>query len=89
MKWQVVTNRAAAKDIHRLATRDRNRILEAVTDMAMDPFSGDVTRLKGRSQRLEFRRRVGSWRIIFGVDYDESTVVVFRVVRRTTRTYKR
>lgn len=58
-------------------------------DMGMDPFGGDAVRLKGRSQRLEFRRRVGSRRILFGLDYDENTVVVFRVVRRTTRTYKK
>ena len=89
MKWQVVTNRAAGKDIRRLAARDRVRIFEVIKEMAVDPFGGDVVRLKGRSGRLEFRRRVGSWRILFGVDYDESTIVVFRIVRRSTRTYKR
>lgn len=89
MRWQVVTNKAAVRDIRRLPTRDCIRILEAISDMATDPFGGDVVRLKGRSPRLEFRRRVGSWRILFGVDYDQTTVVVFRVSRRTTHTYKK
>jgi mRNA-degrading endonuclease RelE of RelBE toxin-antitoxin system len=54
--------------------------------MKGDPFSGDVTLLRGEHRGL-YRRRVGSWRIIFAVRPDRQLVIVGDIVRRTSTTY--
>ncbi len=65
--------------------RDRDRILEAMDQMRQNPFTGDVVRLK--DYPIAYRRRVGSWRILFDVDGDARIVMVQAVARRTSRTY--
>jgi mRNA-degrading endonuclease RelE of RelBE toxin-antitoxin system len=35
-----------------------------------------------------FRRRIGSYRIIFGIDFQRHAVGVIDVLRRTTTTYR-
>jgi mRNA-degrading endonuclease RelE of RelBE toxin-antitoxin system len=54
--------------------------------MRDDPFSGDVSALKGEYQGL-FRRRVGSWRIIFELDPERHLVLVHDLLRRSSTTY--
>jgi mRNA-degrading endonuclease RelE of RelBE toxin-antitoxin system len=53
--------------------------------MAEDPFSGDVLKLEGEKNR--FRRRVGSYRILFRMEQSSKSVYVSAIVRRTTTTY--
>lgn len=65
--------------------KDRARILEAMDQMRQNPFAGDVVRLK--DYPIAYRRRVGSWRILFDVDGDARIVTVQEVARRTSRTY--
>lgn len=54
--------------------------------MALDPFTGDVERLK--DGRTAFRRRIGDWRILFDVDQGAQLVAVRFIERRTTTTYR-
>jgi mRNA-degrading endonuclease RelE of RelBE toxin-antitoxin system len=53
--------------------------------MKTDPLAGDH-RAARRVRRL-YRRRVGSWRIIFSLKTDQHVVLVGDIVRRTSRTY--
>lgn len=53
----------------------------------MDPFSGDIERLK--NQPIAFRRRVGDWRIFFDADPKRRLVEIRYIERRTTITYRR
>jgi len=66
--------------------RDRERVNRALNEMKGDPFSGDVAILRGEYQGL-YRRRVGSWRIVFAVKPDRHLVIVGDIVRRTSTTY--
>jgi mRNA-degrading endonuclease RelE of RelBE toxin-antitoxin system len=54
--------------------------------MKREPYSGDTKPLRGRHQGA-FRRRVGSWRIIFAVKIEIRTVLVADITRRTSSTY--
>jgi mRNA-degrading endonuclease RelE of RelBE toxin-antitoxin system len=54
--------------------------------MKRDPRAGDTRPLHGRHQGA-FRRRVGSWRIIFALKPDARTVLVAEIVRRTSSSY--
>jgi mRNA-degrading endonuclease RelE of RelBE toxin-antitoxin system len=53
--------------------------------MQEDPFRGDVKRLKG--QPNAWRRRVGSYRIIYDLYFESRLIVVVGVLRRTSTTY--
>ena len=69
-----------------MPTRDRERIIRALDDMKTDPLAGDITALRGKYSGL-YRRRVGSWCIIFGLKTDRGAGLVGDIVRRSSRTY--
>jgi mRNA-degrading endonuclease RelE of RelBE toxin-antitoxin system len=54
--------------------------------MQEDPYSGDIVALRGEYRGL-FRRRVGSWRIIFELDAERRRMLVHDILRRTSSTY--
>jgi mRNA interferase RelE/StbE len=84
MTWIVVLGNRAERNLRRIPAADRVRILTAVDEMGMDPLRGDVVKLKGQAA---FRRRVGSYRIIFSIDFDALAVGVIDIQRRTSTTY--
>jgi mRNA-degrading endonuclease RelE of RelBE toxin-antitoxin system len=54
--------------------------------MRDDPFTGDVSSLRGEYQGL-FRRRIGSWRVIFELDRERRRVLIHDILRRASTTY--
>ena len=56
--------------------------------MGTNPFGGDLERLT-KHDRYSFRRRVGSYRILFNVDTAARRVRIGAVERRTTTTYRK
>jgi mRNA-degrading endonuclease RelE of RelBE toxin-antitoxin system len=69
-----------------MPARDRQRIAQVLLNMEQEPLSGDVTPLKG-PYAGSYRRRVGSWRIIFTLRSGNAVVGVADIVRRTSTTY--
>jgi mRNA-degrading endonuclease RelE of RelBE toxin-antitoxin system len=65
---------------------DQERINSALIAMKSDPLAGDVRPLKGRYAG-SFRRRVGSWRIIFALNPGSQLVEIQEILRRTSTTY--
>lgn len=59
--------------------------MTALDAMQSDPLAGDVVKLAGQDA---FRRRVGNYRIIFGIDFKAFVVGVLDIQRRTTTTYR-
>jgi mRNA interferase RelE/StbE len=84
MPWVVVLSNRAGKNLRRVPAADRARILSAIDEMRVDPLKGDVVKLKGTAA---FRRRVGSYRIIFSIDFQALAVGIADVQRRTSTTY--
>lgn len=78
--FNVLIHRRALKEIDGLPADEKTRILNALREMAADPFSGDVKPVKGVRSLL--RRRVGDYRIAFTVNFENSEVVVLKVGRR-------
>jgi len=60
------------------------RILSALDEMRTEPFGGDVVKLKGHGA---FRRRIGSYRVIFSIDFQALAVAIIDIQRRTSTTY--
>jgi mRNA-degrading endonuclease RelE of RelBE toxin-antitoxin system len=84
MEWTVVLAGPARKSLKHVPAGDRKRILAALGEMQQNPFQGDIRKLQGLPG---FRRRVGSWRILFEVVVERSHVVVSAIERRTSKTY--
>jgi mRNA-degrading endonuclease RelE of RelBE toxin-antitoxin system len=86
MDWDVRLGSRAERALERIPARDRERIEIALLQMKREPYSGDTRPLRGRHQGA-FRRRVGSWRIIFAVKTEIRTVLVADITRRASSTY--
>ena len=78
--FQVLIHKKALKEINSLPIADKNRLLDSLREMAIDPFSGDVKPIKGVRGLL--RRRVGDYRISYTVNFEKSEVAVLKVGRR-------
>ena len=87
MSWTLTVARDARKALERLPSRERARVLATLVGMGEDPFSGDVKHLRNFSPA--FRRRVGSYRILFDVFPNERRIQVQAIERRSDRTYRR
>jgi mRNA-degrading endonuclease RelE of RelBE toxin-antitoxin system len=84
MEFSVVIVDRADRSRRRIPASDLRRIMTAIEAMRTDPFSGDVVKLKGTDA---YRRRVGSYRIVFSIDFANLTILILDVLRRTTTTY--
>ncbi|MGB8583373.1 MAG: type II toxin-antitoxin system RelE/ParE family toxin [Candidatus Sulfotelmatobacter sp.] len=84
MEWTVVLAGPARKSLKRIPASDKTRILTALAEMQQDPFGGDIRKLQGLPG---FRRRVGSWRVLFEVILERRQVVIAAIERRTSTTY--
>ena len=78
--FSILIHRKALKEIDGFPTEDKQRILNAIRQIATEPFSGDVKPTKGVKGLL--RRRVRDYRIAFTVNFEKNEVVVLRVGRR-------
>lgn len=76
----VVTPRAA-RDLKHLPPDTHQRFLLALERLAADPSQCDVSNLQG--SEVEWRLRVGDWRVRFLYGPD-GTIVVLRVLPRAT-----
>jgi mRNA-degrading endonuclease RelE of RelBE toxin-antitoxin system len=71
---------AALRELKRADRKMQERILSAMERLAATG-QGDVKLLQGTSPR-EFRLRVGEWRVRFGRDDANSTLIVLHVFPR-------
>jgi mRNA interferase RelE/StbE len=85
MSFTVSLSDRAEKGLRRIPAADLRRIERAIEAMETDPLSGDVVKLRGTEA---FRRRVGDYRILLGIDFKRFIVGIIDIQRRTTTTYR-
>jgi mRNA-degrading endonuclease RelE of RelBE toxin-antitoxin system len=85
MAWDVALSRRAEKSLNGVPPADRVRLLASLQAMRQNPLLGDVVKLRGSEA---FRRRVGSYRIIFSIDFRTLAVHIDDILRRTSTTYR-
>jgi len=73
----VVLDRNAAKELERTNEPLKSRIIEALNGLRNEPPQGDIKKLQGKDG---YRRRVGSYRIVF--DITETEVIVYKIAPR-------
>lgn len=88
MSWAVELSAAAEKELKRLPRDRRARIVRAIDDMEQNPFIGDVKALQGPQWKGRYRKRVGSYRIIFTADQIRRTVAISAILIRSEKTYR-
>lgn len=84
MNWRLSWHKAAVKGIERLDRPTRERIHEAVRQLAASGV-GDVRYLEGTSNPRKYRLRVGDWRVTFTQEPDGPTSGVLTVVAFSKR----
>jgi len=85
MAWNVQLAGPAQRDFQKLPARDQARVRTALLSMQEDPFQGDIKRLKGQSSA--WRRRVGNYRIVYDLNFEQHLIIVSGILRRTSTTY--
>jgi mRNA interferase RelE/StbE len=85
MSWAIALSNRARRNLKRVPIADQQRIMAHLDAMRVNPLFGDVLKLTGQDA---FRRRVGSYRIIFDVDFKSFSVKITTIERRTTTTYR-
>ena len=88
MAWAVELSREAEKDLVRIPRDVRERLARAIDEMEIDPFRSNVKALKGPEWRGRYRKKVGSYRIIFTADPEKKTVGISAIVIRSKGTYR-
>ncbi|HEV2176959.1 MAG TPA: type II toxin-antitoxin system RelE/ParE family toxin [Terriglobia bacterium] len=88
MDWAVELSRGAEKDLKRLPRDIRERLIRAVDELQEDPFRGDVRPLKGPEWKGRYRKRVGSYRIIFTPNHQAKALFISAVLIRSEKTYR-
>ncbi|MDO4791878.1 MAG: type II toxin-antitoxin system RelE/ParE family toxin [Buchananella hordeovulneris] len=80
MTYRIDLTAAAARQIKKLPRPARDRVLDAIEDLAEDPRPHGARKLVG--EQHAWRVRVGDYRVIYDVLDAELTVTVVRTAHR-------
>lgn len=76
--WSYAVTPAARRDLRRLDPPVRRRIIDGLDRFVIDPYAGDIRKLNP----VEWRLRIGEWRVRFAFDDERHVIVVLRVLPR-------
>lgn len=85
MNWELKVDDFAKKQLSRIPKKDVERIVLILRELAVDPYSGDIQKMRG--EKDVWRRRIGSYRIFYEVYQKERAVYINEIKRRTSKTY--
>lgn len=85
MNWHAAITKFGRKQLERIPKSDKEKIMSVIGEMEQDPFGGDIAKLDAKRSR--WRRRVGNYRIIYKLFYEERVVYIYDIRRRTSSTY--
>ena len=77
--WGVLVTPRARRDLDNLDPPVRRRVHQALARFGDTPPRGDVIKL---AAKVDWRVRVGDWRVRFRLDYEARLVIVVRVLPR-------
>jgi len=71
--------------LSRFPKKDQIYIAIGLRELVTNPYSGDFKKILGEEN--SWRRRIGAYRIFYEIIPQEKTIFVFRIERRTSKTY--
>ena len=83
--WELKLSSKALKYLDDIPKDDAGTILEAVNAFSSDPYHGDIKKMAGLDNT--WRRRLGNYRVFYTIFTKEKVVLIFRIERRTSKTY--
>ena len=83
--WDLQVDPGVYKTLQRISRRDVESLLAVIRLLAKSPSLGDIRKIKGLDD--VWRRCIGNYRIFYKLEVSEKIVLVFRVERRTSKTY--
>lgn len=81
MDYSVRLNRGAQRELDRLDSRIRRRVLAKILALGENPRPQDVKLLRGRDR--SYRVHSGEYRILYEIDEVSKVVLIFRVGHRS------
>lgn len=84
-RWELRVDHDVLKTIKRLPRQDVEALLRVIRLLPANPYFGDIQKMKG--ELTAWRRRTGAYRIFYKIKFSENIILVFRVERRTSKTY--
>ncbi len=82
MVFTVYLSRRAKRALDRLPREIGERIRRRLHELEGNPFPRDVARVRGLEDA--YRIRVGSYRVLYRILWDERVILVFRIAPRRT-----
>ncbi len=78
--WTVKFSRKANKMLEKIPANYLESIFSSVDQIEIDPYSGDVKKLKGESNL--YRKRVGTYRIVYSIYKDILYIEIIEILHR-------
>jgi len=85
--WDLHIDPSVFKILKKLPHYDTQNILDIICVLPLDPYFGDIQKLKGEEN--SWRRRAGNFRIFYKIKQAQNIILIFRIERRTTTTYRK
>jgi mRNA-degrading endonuclease RelE of RelBE toxin-antitoxin system len=82
--WRVLVPKLVGKIVSKFPQEDRERIRKLLREFEVNPWAGDIAKLKGNENK--WRRRTGNYRIFYSVFIREKIVEILEIERRTSST---
>ena len=79
MNWQILVDSVASKFLKRIPRLDAKRILDVLQELVVNPYAGDIEKMEGKDDI--WRRRVGSYRILYEI-YSPKRIIYISDIRR-------
>lgn len=83
--WKLKVRKKIYRILKKFPEKDRQRIVKIIEGLPLDPYTGDIEKMAGEED--SWRRRVGAYRIFYELIQREKIIHVFRIERRTSKTY--
>ena len=83
--WDLQIDSSVFKTLKKIPKHNAEAILKVIKLMPLNPYFRDIQKMQGVENT--WRRRVGPYRIFYKLKISEKIILVFRVERRTSRTY--
>lgn len=84
-KWELRIREKIWKDIKKFPEKAREKLILVIENLPINPYLGNIQKIK--NQENIWRKRFGVYRIFYEIVSNDKVIYVFRIERRTSKTY--
>jgi len=85
LTYRILVEKRIEKEFRRVPVHDRQRIDRAILALASNPRPHGCKKLTDKDG---YRVRIGEYRVLYTIDDESRTVVVYRIKIRSEKTYR-